>query len=83
MTAAELAKIIEIRDGLKAAFWDRDGWRWAAKFDQFIIDVQHAQVADHAARDWSGSEQSERVATPSPLPQRKMGNERTQALPVL
>ena len=45
MTADELAKLIEIRDGLKAAFWDRHGWRWAAKFDQFIADAQHKQEA--------------------------------------
>lgn len=46
MTARELAKLIEIRDGLKNAFWGFDGWRWAAKFDQFIADVQHASAPE-------------------------------------
>jgi molecular chaperone GrpE (heat shock protein) len=43
MTAAELAKLIEIRDGFKSAYWDFDKWRWAAKFDQFIRDAEHEQ----------------------------------------
>lgn len=42
MTARELAKLIEIRDGLKNAFWDFQKWQHAMKFDQFIADVQHA-----------------------------------------
>jgi hypothetical protein len=42
MTREELRKITEIRDGLKAAFWSHEGWRWAAKFDQFIADAEHA-----------------------------------------
>lgn len=51
MTSEELAKLIEIRDGLKAAFWDREGWRWAAKFDQFIVDAQHKMESQPAERD--------------------------------
>lgn len=44
MTREELTKLTEIRDGLKAAFWHIDAWRWAAKFDQFIADAEHALV---------------------------------------
>lgn len=42
MTREELAKLIEIRDGLKNSYWCFDAWRWAAKFDQYIRDVEHS-----------------------------------------
>lgn len=58
MTREELTKLTEIRDGLKSAFWDFDKWRWAAKFDQFLADAEHAlteesslAIAERIAQD--------------------------------
>lgn len=83
MTEQELAKLIEIRDGLKSAYWDFDKWRWAAKFDQLIRDTQYAHERNAASydamkanapdglkevEDRCGSEQRERVATPHRAP---------------
>jgi hypothetical protein len=51
MTRAELTKLTEIRDGFKSAYWDFDKWRWAAKFDQFIADAEHALAGGTVAKD--------------------------------
>lgn len=51
MTEGELAKLKEIRDGWKVAYWDFDKWRWAAKFDQFIADAEHEHAQNAEAYD--------------------------------
>ncbi len=55
MTEQELAKLKEIRDGLKVAYWDFEKWRMAAKFDQLIADTEH-EHAKNAADKWEKGE---------------------------